>query len=114
MERIPITETVEIDLDKEMWCCSQCHMEIQGARDSYLKGCLVYERPAEEIYGPSIPFKSDNDSVSYAADADFMRIIEFYCPHCGALMTVQYLPPGHPIVIDIDLDVDKLKEKAAG
>jgi acetophenone carboxylase len=114
MDRIRITETTEIDLDREMWCCGQCHTEIYTARESYLKGCLVYERPAEEIYGPPIHFKANPGFVSYAADTDFMRILEFYCPGCGALITVQYLPPGHPIVMDIQLDLDKLKRKTAG
>ena len=114
MKRIPITETVEIDLDKEMWCCSQCHAEIHPAREPYVKGCLVYERPAAEIYGPAIPVKSDSASISYAPQPDFMRVVEFYCPECGSLMTVQYLPPGHPITLEIELDIDKLKKKHAG
>jgi acetone carboxylase gamma subunit len=113
MTKMRITESVEIDLDKEMWCCSRCHAEIHTARESYLKGCLVYERPASEIYGPPIPIKGDKSVISYAPEPDFMRIIEFYCPNCGAMMTVQYLPPGHPIVSEIELDIDKLKEKAA-
>ncbi len=113
MTKMRITETVEIDLDKEMWCCSSCHAEIYSARESYLKGCLVYERPASEIYGPPIPIKQDSDAISYAPDPDFMRVVEFYCPECGAIMTVQYLPPGHPIVTEIELDIDKLKERAA-
>jgi len=113
MTKMRITETVEIDLDKEMWCCRRCHAEIHTARESYLKGCLVYERPASEIYGPSIPIKQDSASISYAPEPDFMRVVEFYCPKCGAMMTVQYLPPGHPIVTEIELDIDKLKERAA-
>jgi len=108
-----ITETVEIDLDKEMWCCSRCHAEIHSAREPYVKGCLVYEKPADEIYGPPIPIKQNSDSISYAPEPDFMRVVEFYCPECGALITIQYLPPGHPIVSEIELDIDKLKERAA-
>ncbi len=108
-----ITETLEIDLDKEMWCCSRCHAEIYPARESFLKGCLVYERPAEEIYGPGFPIKQDSATISYAPDQDFMRIIEFYCPECAAIVSVQYLPPGHPIVTEIELDIDNLKERVA-
>lgn len=110
MTRVRITESVDIDLEKETWCCHRCSAEIISAKESYLKGCLVYERPAAEIYGPPIPVTKDT-SVSYAPLPDFMRVIEFYCPNCGAMMTVQYLPPGHPIVIDIELDIDKLKER---
>ncbi|MEE8318815.1 MAG: acetone carboxylase subunit gamma [Dehalococcoidales bacterium] len=112
MTIIRITETVEIDLDKEMWRCSHCHTEIHPARESYLNGCLVYEKPASEIYGPPIPIKSGSSEISYAPDPDFMRIVEFYCPECGAMMTVQYLPPGHPIVTEMELDIDKMKERA--
>ena len=112
MTKMRITESVDIDLDKEMWCCGRCGVEIHPARESYLKGCLVYERPASEIYGPPIPVKKDGAVISYAPVADFMRLVDFYCPNCGALITVQYLPPGHPIVFDIELDIDKLKERA--
>lgn len=113
MNKIRITETLEIDLDKEMWLCRRCQSEIHPARESYLRGCLVYERPAEEVYGPPIPIKNDSEEISYAADPDFMRLVEFYCPECGAILTIQYLPPGHPVVVDMELDIDKLKEKAA-
>ena len=111
MAKIRITESVDIDLKKKMWCCSRCEGEIHPAGESYLKGCLVYERSANEIYGPQIPIKQDSSEISYAPDSDFMRVVEFYCPNCGAMITVQYLPLGHPIVLDIELDVDKLKEK---
>lgn len=113
MTKMRITETVEIDLDKEMWCCNRCHAEICSAREPYIKGCLVYERPAGEIYGPPIPVKQDSATISYAPDPDFMRIVEFYCPECGAIITIQYLPPGHPVVTEIELDIDKLKERAS-
>ena len=110
MAKLRITESVDIDLDKEMWCCSRCQAEIISARESYLKGCLVYERPASEVYGPPVPVKGDTHVISYAPQPDFMRVVEFYCPNCGATMTVQYLPPGHPIVTEIEVDIDKLKE----
>ena len=112
MTKMRITESVDIDLDKEMWCCSRCGVEIHSARESYLKGCLVYERPASEIYGAPIPIKRNAAKISYAPESDFMRVVEFYCPNCGALMTAQYLPPGHPLIFDIELDIDKLKERA--
>jgi len=113
MTKMHITESLDIDLEKEMWCCSRCNAEIYSARESYLKGCLVYERPANEIYGPPIPIKRDAATISYAPVPDFMRVVEFYCPNCGAMITVQYLPPGHPIILEIELDIDKLKKKAA-
>lgn len=112
MAKMRITESLDIDLEKEMWCCNRCGVEITSARESYLRGCLVYERPADEIYGPPIQVAEDT-TISYAPDPDFMRVIEFYCPNCGAMMTVQYLPPGHPIGVDIQLDIDKLNGKGS-
>jgi acetone carboxylase gamma subunit len=113
MKKIAITETLDIDLDKEMWCCRECGTEINTAREPFVKGCLVYEKPASEVYGPPFPIKSDSESISYAPDPDFMRIVEFYCPECGSILSVQYLPPGHPVVNEIELDLEKLKERYA-
>jgi acetone carboxylase, gamma subunit len=110
MSKVKITECLSIDLVKETWLCNRCDAELISAREPYMKGCLLYERPGAEIYGPPIRI-AEGESVNYAPDQDFMRIIEFYCPNCGTLMEVQYLPPGHPIPVDIELDIDKLKSK---
>ncbi len=39
--------------------------------------------------------------------------MEFYCPGCGTQIETEYLPPGHPITHDIELDVASLKERLA-
>jgi len=36
---------------------------------------------------------------------------EFYCPGCGTQVETEYLPPGHPITHDIEIDVEQLKEQ---
>ena len=110
MTKIRISEYLDVDLENENWLCNRCGFELFTARDSYMKGCLVYERPAGEIYGPPY-LVVGNESISYAPDPDFMRILEFYCSECGTMIEVQYLPPGHPIPRDVELDIDKLKEK---
>ncbi|MGH8596725.1 MAG: acetone carboxylase subunit gamma, partial [Gammaproteobacteria bacterium] len=48
---------------------------------------------------------------SFAPDPAWARIIEFYCPHCGRQIETEYLPPGHPITHDIELDLDSLRER---
>jgi acetone carboxylase gamma subunit len=113
MTRKRITESLDIDLEAETWCCHSCGATLNSARESYMKGSLVYERPANEIYGDAFQLSRDT-VVAYAPDPDYMRIIEFYCPQCGALISMQYLPPGHPIPVDIQLDIDQLKAKEAG
>ena len=105
--KIRITEYLDIDLEKEMWCCNRCGRELISARQPYKKGCLVYEKPANKIYEPLI----EDSPFSFSPNPDYCRIIEFYCPDCGIMVENEYLPPGHPITEDIELDIDKLKDK---
>jgi len=110
MNKIPITEYLDIDLDMEMWSCNRCNAELGSARKPYLHSCLVHDRTATEIYGEPMKL-AGGQTVSYAPDPGFSHILEFYCPKCGTMMEVQYLMPGHPIHEDIALDIDQLKAK---
>jgi acetone carboxylase gamma subunit len=38
-------------------------------------------------------------------------LIEFYCPGCATLVEIEYLPPGHPLTWDIQIDLAALKRK---
>lgn len=105
--KIRITDALDIDLEKEMWCCNRCNRELVSARDNYKKGCLVRERMPEEIHEPL----AKDAAYTYAPDPEWCRILEFYCPHCGLMVENQYLPPGHPITHDIELDIDALKQR---
>ena len=42
-------------------------------------------------------------------DPAWCRILEYYCPGCGTLIEAEYLPPGHPPLHDIELDIDALE-----
>ncbi len=110
MNKVRITEYLDVDLEKEMWCCNHCGADLISAREPYFKGCLVYDRPGSEVYGPPTEI-AQRQFVNYAPDPRFQRILEFYCPSCGTMVEVQYLPPGHPIPVDIALDIDKMKER---
>jgi acetophenone carboxylase len=113
MSKVRVTEYLDIDLERETWLCNRCSEPLGPARESYMKGCLVHDRPAAEVYGR--PYEVEEGAlVNYAPDADFLRVLEFYCPKCGVMLEVQYLPPGHPVPRDIELDIDKLKEKYSG
>jgi acetophenone carboxylase len=105
-KRLIITEYLELDLDREMWYCGQCNKKLISARDNYKKGCLVYDRDPREVHPPLV-----DEEFNFAPDPNWMRIIEFYCPHCGTQIDTEYLPPGHPITYDIDIDLDSLKER---
>lgn len=104
-----ITEYLDIDLEKEIWCCHRCGKELISARENYKKGCLVYERDPRTVYRPIIEAE-----YTFAPDPDWCRIVEFYCPGCGTMIENEYLPPGHPITHDIQLDLDSLKKKYLG
>ncbi len=101
-----ITEYLDIDLDKEMWCCNRCGKELISARENYKKGCKVYNRDPRDIYPPVV-----EGEFTFSPDPEWCRIIEFYCPGCGIMVENEYLPPGHPITHDIELDIDQLKQR---
>ncbi len=102
-----ITEYLDIDLLKEMWCCNRCGTELISARENYKKGCLLYERDPRTIYNPILK----GGERSFSPDPTWMAIVEFYCPGCGGMIETEVLPLGHPITYDIELDIDKLKQK---
>ena len=102
-----ITECLDIDLEKEMWCCNRCGRELISARENYKRGCLVHPRDPREIYRPVI----EGGEWSFCPDSTWMAVVEFYCPGCGVMVETEALPLGHPITHDIELDIDKLKQK---
>jgi len=106
MQRIRITEYLDLDLNNETWYCNQCSQALNSARNNYKEGCLVCNRDPREIHPPLI-----EGEYTMAPDPRWMRILEFYCPGCGTQIETEYLPPGHPITHDIEIDIDKLKER---
>lgn len=107
MKKVLVTENLRIDLDSERWECRACEAELNSARDNYKRGLLVYNRDPREIHKPLLdPGKY---KFTYAPDPSWCRILEYYCPQCGAMIETEYLPPGHPPLHDIELDIDALK-----
>jgi acetophenone carboxylase len=102
-----ITEYLDVDLAAERWSCNRCGADLGSARDTYKKGCLIAAREPKEVH----PQIVQDTEYSFAPDSDWCRIVEFYCPGCGTLIETEYLPPGHPLTHDIELDVDALKAK---
>ena len=104
--RIRFTENLDLDVDGEQWHCHACGAALISARESYKKGCLVAERDPRDIH-PAVV----EGEYGFAPDPDWTRILEFYCPSCGRQIETEYLPPGHPITHDIELDLDSLKRR---
>jgi len=104
--KVQITEYLDIDLEKELWCCNRCGFELYPARDNYKKGCLIHDRDPETVYNPLI-----QEEYNFCPNAEWIRIVEYYCPSCGTMIENEFLPPGHPITYDIAIDIDDLKSR---
>ena len=108
MDRIRVTEYLGLDLSDERWYCNVCGQTFGSARENYKQGCLVHARDPREIHQPLI-----EGPYTFAPDPEWVRIVEFYCPTCGTQVETEYLPPGHPITHDIEIDLDKLRQRIA-
>jgi len=104
--RLRVTESLDLDLERERWLCNRCGYEIGPARDNYKKGCLLYDRDPREIHPPLV-----SGEFNFSPDPLWVRIVEIYCPGCGTQIETEYLPPGHPITWDIEIDLESLKER---
>lgn len=107
MKKVLVTENLRIDLDSEQWECRACAAVLISARDNYKRGLLVYDRDPREIHKPLLD--PARYALTYAPDPTWCRILEYYCPSCGTMIETEYLPPGHPPIRDIELDIDALK-----
>ncbi len=105
---IRFTEYLDLDVASEMWHCHSCGRQLISARKNYKEGCLVYDRDPREVHPPLIEAE-----YTFSPDPTWGRILEFYCPGCGQQIETEYLPPGHPITHDIEIDVDALKRRLA-
>jgi acetone carboxylase gamma subunit len=107
---VAITEYLAIDLESERWLCRVCNRDLADAHDNYKTGLLVYDRDPREIHKPIL---DESYEFTYAPDPGWCRIIEFYCPGCGTQVENEYLPPGHPLTHDLELDIESLKRRHA-
>src|SRR3990172_7862549 len=79
-----ITEYLEVDLERELWCCRHCGHKLGSARENYKRFCLVDERDPREVHNPyTMGAKYD---YTLAPDPEWCRIVEFYCPSCATLV----------------------------
>lgn len=104
--RIHIAEYLDVDLGAERWHCHDCGHDLGSARDDYKRGLLVAERDPEEIHPPGF-----DGEYTFSPKGNWIRIIEFYCPRCARQVETEYLPPGHPLTRDTELDIDAIKRR---
>lgn len=109
-KNVIVTEYLRIDLDTENWECRRCDHVLGSARgSSYKPYTRVFNRDPREIHKPLLdPTKYE---YTFAPDPEYCAILEFYCPGCGVLIEAEYTVPGLAPLMDIELDIDKLKEQ---
>ncbi|MGH3436493.1 MAG: acetone carboxylase subunit gamma [Sciscionella sp.] len=108
MNRVHMAEYLDLDLESERWHCHSCGHDIGDARQNYKRGLLVYDREPSEVHRPLI-----EGEYTFSPNPEWIRIIEFYCPGCGRQVECEYLPPGHPITYDTEVDVESLKRRVS-
>ena len=103
MSQRAITEYLAIDLEKERWLCRRCQRDLGSARENYKLGLVFRQRDPGEVHSSGL------GEPRYTPDPQWCRLVEMFCPGCATLIEVEYLPPGHPITYDIEIDIDALK-----
>jgi acetophenone carboxylase len=106
MARVHLAQYLDLDLDGERWRCHDCGHDLGDARQNYKRGLLVHDRDPGEVHRPLI-----EGEFTFSPNPEWIRIIEFYCPGCGRQVETEYLPPGHPITHDTEIDIDGLKRR---
>ena len=48
------------------------------------------------------------------SDPDWMELREYFCPGCFALLEVEALPPGYPVIFDFKPDLEAFYGKVLG
>lgn len=108
MRRLHVAEYLDLDLEAERWHCHTCGHDLADARTNYKRGLLVHARDPHEVHPPLI-----EGEFTFSPNPEWIRIVEFYCPGCGQQVETEYLPLGHPITHDTEIDIDALKSRLA-
>lgn len=108
--KLKMTEALAIDLDTETWHCTKCDHAHGAATHNYKEGLLVHARDPREIH-PSI-IDPTKYAQTFAPQPEWVQILEYYCPQCALMVETEYLPPGHPPVMDMEFDLDSLRALA--
>jgi acetone carboxylase, gamma subunit len=107
--KVRMTEYLEIELGARRWRCHRCDHDLGPAERPYKEGCLVLDRDPREVH----PVFSDSEEFNFSFDPEWVRLLEFICPGCATLIETEYLPPGHPLTSDIEVDLDTLEARHA-
>ena len=106
--RLHVGEYLDLDLQAERWHCHDCGQDFGPAREDYKRGLLIGERDPSEIHPAGF-----EGEYTFSPKGDWVRILEFYCPGCARQVESEYLPPGHPLTRDTEIDIDAVQARLA-
>ena len=105
---LPLAEHLYIvQKGKERIVKCECGFEFGDYRENWKHKAKVYVRDTvealRELYRPY-----------EHSDPEWMELREFYCPGCFALLEVEAVPPGYPVIFDFQPDLEAFYEKILG
>lgn len=114
--RMPWTERILLPLAEHLYIVQKgperivkcdCGFEFGDYRENWKNKARVYVRDTveslRELYRPY-----------EHSDPQWMELREFYCPGCYALLEVEAVPPGYPVIFDFKPDLEAFYQKILG
>ncbi|MEM1587189.1 MAG: acetone carboxylase subunit gamma [Candidatus Bathyarchaeia archaeon] len=102
---LPLTEHLMIvSKDGKLIVKALCGCEFGDYRENWKLKALIYVRNKVE------QFKEIYPDPLYP-DANWCEIREFICPGCGALLDVEAVPPGYPVINEFEPDIETFYTK---
>jgi acetone carboxylase gamma subunit len=97
---LPLTDELYIvQKGEERVIKCSCGHEFGDYRINWKLNALTHVRDTEEELQELYPYPG-------AQEPEYCEIREYYCPHCGALLQVDTVPFGYPVVFDFLPDLD--------
>ena len=115
-ERMGIADPILLPLGEHLFVVARdggrvvicdCGHTFGPLEQNWKEGARILVRDTEElldeIYDPY-----------HRCDPNWMQLREFYCPGCFALLEVEAVPPGYPVIYDFKPDIDAFYEQFLG
>jgi acetone carboxylase gamma subunit len=97
---LPIGERlVIVRRDREFVVRCECGHEFGDFRTNWKLGARILVRDTDELLDEIYPGR-------LKCDPEWMEIRELICPGCAALLEVEAVPPGYPLMFDMLPDIE--------
>jgi len=109
-ERVPWSDRILLRISDHLYIVAKeggdrvvkcdCGQELGDYRANWKLSCQVYVRRTREEMAEVISVEEAIPNV------DLMQMREFYCPGCYALLAVEVVPVGYPVIFEMLPDLD--------